>query len=192
MAETKFSTNNLRAVLQSHRGPSKGNKFSVQFLNAPVIIPEDLSLLCETTSFPTRSAATTEHNVYGPVYQFPYRFTFTEMSMNFYLTEDMFAKTLFDDWQEKMINSQTSNLGFYEDYTCDISIKKFSAIDTSMNAPDYNLTLMEAFPSIIGEIQLGHSLGNEVQRLPVTFLFKKWANSSIAGNFPNTGPPGRG
>ena len=38
---------------------------------------------------------------------------------------------------------------------------------------------MEAFPSIIGEIHLGLSLGNEVQRLPVTFLFKKWANSSV-------------
>ena len=34
--------------------------------------------------------------------------------------------------------------------------------------------IMEAFPSIIGEVQFGHSLGNEVQRLPVTFLFKKW------------------
>ena len=188
----KFSTTNLRSNLERHRGASKGNKFLVQFADAPINIPEDLTLLCETTSFPTRSAATTEHSVYGPVYQFPYRFTFTEMSMNFYLTEDMYAKKIFDSWQEKMINPDTGDLWFYADYTCNISIKKFSSTDDTMNAPDHNITLIEAFPSILGEIQLGHSLGNEIQRLPVTFLFKKWVNSSIAGNFPNTGPGGRG
>ena len=38
----------------------------------------------------------------------------------------------------------------------------------------YKVTLQEAYPSIVGEIALTHSGGNEVLRLPVTFKFKKW------------------
>ena len=65
----------------------------------------------------------------------------------------------------------------------DIVVSKYSANDIEMETSgDYQITILEAFPSIIGEVQFGHSLGNEVQRLPVTFLFKKWQTGASNNN----------
>ena len=180
-----FSTTGLRSILEKHGGFSRGHKFKVTFSNPPITSTNlrNLQLLCETASFPTRSAATSEHQIYGPVYQIPYRFTYTEISMNFMLTEDFFVKDFFDKWQEKIVDSTTGDLGYYEDYVSDIVISKYSANDIEMETSgDYQITILEAFPSIIGEVQFGHSLGNEVQRLPVTFLFKKWQTGASNNN----------
>ena len=77
-----FQLAELRKAFADHKGVARGNKFKVVITGAPVSIPEDLQLMCETVSLPTRSAATNELSMYGPVQSFPYRFTFSEASLN--------------------------------------------------------------------------------------------------------------
>ena len=36
------------------------------------------------------------------------------------------------------------------------------------------IKLEKAWPSIVAEVQLTHSAGNEITRLPVTFQYKRW------------------
>jgi len=38
----------------------------------------------------------------------------------------------------------------------------------------YKIELREAYPSAVGEIALGHTLGTDVLRLAVTFKYRKW------------------
>ena len=130
--------------------------------------------MCETVSLPTRSAATNELSMYGPVQSFPYRFTFTEASLSFYVTEDFEIKKVFDAWQEIIIDPVSGDLGYFDDYKCSIIIKKYSSGEGVSIGEDYSVKLIDAWPSIIGEIALGHSLGGDVLRLPVTFQFRKW------------------
>ena len=174
-----FQLAELRKAFADHKGVARGNKFKVVITGAPVSIPEDLQLMCETVSLPTRSAATNELTMYGPVQSFPYRFTFTEASLNFYLTEDFAIKKMFDAWQEKIVHPVSGNLGYFEDYKCKIRIKKYSssAADTDVTS-DYGVDLIDAWPSIVGEVALGHSLGSDSLKLPVTFQFRKWHSTS--------------
>ena len=43
----------------------------------------------------------------------------------------------------------------------------------------YNIELVEAYPSAVGEVALGHSMGNEVLKLSVTFKYRRWKNDSL-------------
>ena len=172
-----FSTADLKSAMNKHGGFARGNKYTVMISKPKklAIIPEDLQLMCETVSLPTRSAATNELSLYGPVQSFPYRFTFTEASLQFYVTEDFAIKKIFDAWQEIIIDPVSGDLGYFDDYKCNIAIKKYSSGDDNTSSwPDYSVKLIDAWPSIIGEIALGHSLGGDVLRLPVTFQFRKW------------------
>ncbi len=182
-----FNTETLKEAFKKHGGIAKGQKYQALILGAPVTIPKDLQLMCETVSLPTRSAATNELSMYGPVQSFPYRFTFTEASLNFYVTDDFAIKKLFDEWQEKIVDPVSGDVGYFDDYKCTIKISTFSDRHRgTMAPPTYAVTLIDAWPSIIGEIALGHSLGNEILKLPVTFQFRKW-NESTAGTTASAG-----
>ena len=39
---------------------------------------------------------------------------------------------------------------------------------------NYSIELREAYPAAVGEIALGHTQGNEILRLSVTFKYRKW------------------
>ena len=183
-----FQLAELRAAFAKHEGVARGNKFSVLISKPKAVtsIPEDLQLMCETISLPTRSAATNEQSMYGPVQSFPYRFTYTEASLNFYLTEDFAIKKMFDEWQEKIVDPISGNLGYFDDYKCSIVIKKFSSGDSTTMAPDYQVQLIDAWPSIVGEIAMGHSLGTDILRLPVTFQFRKWVVGTVTSSISTT------
>ena len=137
-----------------------------------------LSILCDTATLPTKSLATYEKTIYCPVKAMPYRMTFTEASMSFIMTDSMREKDYFDAWQAKIIDQKTGNVGFFDDYKIDITIKKFGkTVATDSDEPTYEVTLFEAWPSIVSEVQLSHSGGTEAMKLPVTFQFKKWESS---------------
>ena len=190
MPET-FSPKTIRALLNAHGGIAFNDKYVVTLNKPPAFelpgaqkMRHDLSMLCDTATLPTKSLATFEKSIYGPVKSMPYRMTFTEASMSFIMRDNMHEKKYFDYWQSKIIDQKTGNLGFFDDYVCDIIIQKFSraAIDTS-ETPTYAVTLIDAWPSIVSEVQLSHSGGTEAMKLPVTFQFKKWKAVTGAASF---------
>ena len=196
MAAT-FSPDTLRSLLNSHGGLAYNDKYMVTLNKPPGFeLPEGmamrkrLTMLCDTATLPTKSLATFEKTIYGPVKAMPYRMTFTEASMSFILTDSMNEKKYFDEWQNKIVDQKTGNIGFFDDYVCDITIQKFGrTANNSDENPTYSVTLFDAWPSIVSEIQLSHSGGTEAMKLPVTFQFKKWESTDIATAYagPSTG-----
>ena len=181
-----FSVNKIKSILDAQGGIAFNDKYQV-YLGPPAgfglpgggLMRRQLSFLCDTVTLPTKSLATFEKTIYGPVKAMPYRMTFTEASMSFILTDSMREKDYFDAWQNKIIDQKTGNVGFFDDYKIDITIKKFGrTVTTEDDAPTYEVTLLEAWPSIVSEIQLSHSGGTEAMKLPVTFQFKKWVSST--------------
>jgi hypothetical protein len=195
-----FSTDNLQTSLTRRGGFAFTGKYLVSFLNAPsgLNVPSKLlSMTCENTTLPTRSIQASDKLIYGTSYQMPYKHAYGEISMTFYLTKDMAAKTLFDKWLNLIVDPTTGDLGYYEDYTCDINVAMFGkdvADPTMLGATaDYAVKLIRAWPSIVAEVAMTHSGGGDIARLPITFQYKKWENSSwplTGGSTPSPHPGG--
>ena len=184
-----FSPEKIKNLLHHHGGIAYNDKYMVT-LNKPPLGGTDLpggdemrrqlSLLCDTATLPTKSLATFEKSIYGPVKAMPYRMTFTEASMSFIMTDGMAEKHYFDAWQNMIVDQTSGNLGFFDDYICDINIKKFGRTASNFtDTPTYEVTLFQAWPSIVAEVQLSHSGGTEAMKLPVTFQFKKWKSGTL-------------
>ena len=189
-----FSPDTLKALLNANGGIAYNDKYMVTLNKPPAfelpggqVMRQSLSMLCDTASLPTKSLATYEKTIYGPVKAMPYRMTFTEASMSFIMTDGMNEKKYFDAWQNKIVDQKTGNLGFFDDYICDINIKKFGRTAGDINeSPTYEVILFDAWPSIVSEVQLSHSGGTEAMKLPVTFQFKKWESTEVTTG-PKTG-----
>ena len=183
-----FSPNKIRSILNAQGGIAYNDKYLVT-LGPPAgfglpgggIMRRQLSFLCDTATLPTKSLATFEKSIYGTVKAMPYRMTFTEASMSFIMTDSMEEKKYFDAWQNKIIGPKTGKIGYFDDYVCDINIKKFGRTATDISSGvTYGVTLIDAWPSIVAEVQLSHSGGTEAMKLPVTFQFKKWKSGESA------------
>ena len=173
---TRFSVSTLRSKVSDF---AKGHRYNV-IIKPPanaglsIGITENLKFLCESVSLPTKSIASNAHDIYGPPREMPYRTTFTEAAMSFILDDEMNVKSYFDKWQSFIINDDTGNPRYWNDYVGSIQIHRLknNAITEADDA--YKVELEEAYPSVVGEIALSHSGGNEILRLPVTFKYRKW------------------
>ena len=192
-ALSDFSQEKIRSVVSRRGGFSTSEKFHIIFTASENISGStnevltllgndaDLSYLCENVALPTKSISGVDKLIYGVNYQMPYRQAFPEIAMTFYCTKYMAEKQAFDRWQNTIIDTTTGDLSFYEDYTCNIIIHKFNKDAVDFNNPVYSIILEKAWPSIVAEIQLSHSQGNEITRLPVTFQYKKWKRWIASG-----------
>ena len=177
MTQTIFSIDKLRTKIG---GFAKGNRYNVTFSNLPAglstAVNENLQYLCESVSLPTKGIASNAHDIYGPPREIPYRETFTEAALSFILDDAFTVKKFFDKWQENIINVETGNVKYWNNFVATINITRLSNDATSFeDATDkYKIQLREAYPSAVGEIALGHTQGGEILRLSVTFKYRKW------------------
>ena len=178
MTQTVFSIDKLRTKIG---GFAKGNRYNVTFAGAGIsgldaTVNANLPLLCESVSLPTKGIASNAHDIYGPPREIPYRETFTEAALSFILDDAFTVKKFFDEWQEKIINVETGNVGYWNNFVATIYITRLSndATDFETATNKYAIELREAYPSAVGEVALGHTQGGEILRLSVTFKYRKW------------------
>ena len=160
---------------------AKGNRYNVSFSGLPTgldtTVNENLQYLCESVSLPTKGIASNPQDIYGPPREIPYRETFTEAALSFILDDAFTVKEFFDIWQSKIIDPETGNVAnYWTNFVGAIKISRLSNDATSFTDANssYNIELREAYPSAVGEIALGHTQGNEILRLSVTFKYRKW------------------
>ena len=161
-------------------GFAKGNRYNVTFVGLPAglstAVNANLSFLCESVSLPTKGIASTAQDIYGPPREIPYRETFTEAALSFIVDDAFTIKRFFDAWQERIINPETGNVNYWTNFVATINITRLSNDATSFtDATDkYKIELREAYPSVVGEVALGHSQGTDILKLSVTFKYRKW------------------
>ena len=159
---------------------AKGNRYNVSFADLPIgmsiAVNENLQYLCESVSLPTKGIASQAHDVYGPPREIPYRETFTEAALSFIVDDAFTVKKFFDKWQENIINVETGNVNYWNNFVATINITRLSNDATSFAdaTNKYKIELREAYPSAVGEIALGHAQGSEILKLSVTFKYRKW------------------
>ena len=177
MTQTVFSIENLKSKVGTF---AKGNRYNVSFSNLPAglstTVNENLQYLCESVSLPTKGIASNAHDIYGPPSEIPYGETFTEAALSFILDDAFTVKRFFDKWQENIIDTESSNVHYWNNFVATINISRLSNDATSFTDADstYNIELREAYPSAVGEIALGHTQGTDILKLSVTFKYRKW------------------
>ena len=178
MPQTIFSVDKIRAAAG---GFAKGNRYNVtiippQFLSSNSAVLSKITYLCEAVSLPTKGIASNAQKIYGPPREIPYGETFTEAALSFILDDKFTVKRFFDKWQENIINVETGNVNYWNNFVATINITRLSndASDFETAKDKYKIELREAYPSAVGEIALGHTQGGEILRLSVTFKYRKW------------------
>jgi hypothetical protein len=177
MPQTVYSIEKLRSQVGEF---AKGNRYNVIItppsFSFPVDIPNKLQYLCESVSLPTKGIATNPHDIHGPPREIAYRETFTESALSFILDDAFTVKKYFDDWQAGIIDTVTGAPSYYNNYIGTIEVVRLSndATDFITSSTQYKVQLLEAYPSAVGEVALGHSMGNEVLKLSVTFKYRRW------------------
>ena len=175
-----FGIEKLKSAVSNLGGFAKGNRYNVTFSNLPTglstTVNENLQYLCESVSLPTKGIASNPQDIYGPPREIPYRETFTEAALSFILDDKFTVKRFFDKWQENIINVETGNVNYWNNFVATINITRLSNDATTFTdaADKYKIQLREAYPSAVGEIALGHTQGGEILRLSVTFKYRKW------------------
>ena len=179
MPQTVFSIEKLRGAA-GPGGFAKGQRYAVTFPKIPTGMSSatvgKLPYLCESVSIPTKSLAGVPHELYGPPREMAYRETFTEAVLSFIVDDAFTVRKFFDEWQTKIINPITNNSNYYEDYVGTIKIMRLKneAKSGAVTDSTYHVELVEAYPSLVGEILVGHAQGNEILRLSVTFKYRRW------------------
>jgi len=180
MPQTVFSIEKLRSKVGNF---ARGHRYNAiisppEYLKAAnTVVTEKLQYLCESVSLPTKGIATNPHDIHGPPREIAYRETFTESALSFILDDEFTVKRYFDDWQAGIISPVGKNSpNYYNNYIGTIEVIRLSndATDFITSSTQYKVQLLEAYPSAVGEVALGHSMGNEVLKLSVTFKYRRW------------------
>ena len=184
MPQTVFSIEKLRSKVGNF---ARGHRYNAiisppEYLRSSgAVVTEKLQYLCESVSLPTKGIATNPHDIHGPPREIAYRETFTESALSFILDDEFTVKRYFDDWQAGIISPDGKNSpNYYNNYIGTIEVIRLSndATDFITSSTQYKVQLLEAYPSAVGEVALGHSMGNEVLKLSVTFKYRRWIDSN--------------
>ncbi len=164
-------------------GVTRPNRFQVE-LAPPAsllnLIPRDtkerLAIQCEVAQLPGKSFSTQEQRIYGPVRKFPYTATFTSsIELTFRVGIDFKERSIFDAWQDVVMNRSTNMFGYYQDYVTDMIIHQFDTEDKRI----YSVKLIEAWPEAIQPIELSAESQNTYNRQTITFAFRQWEQTSV-------------
>lgn len=129
----------------------------------------ELQFRCETAQLPSRTIMTTEQKIYGYTEKYPYATSYDDITLNFFVSDDMQEKKLFDDWLNYVHPKSTYNMRFKNQYETTITIKQY---DTE-NKETHTVKLLEAYPIAVGELELNWA-SESIHILPVVFAYSRW------------------
>ena len=156
-------------------GFARQARFEVTFgdLNAAdatdVLRKNDLRFRCETAQLPSRTIMTTEQKIYGYTEKYPYATSYDDITLNFFVSETMQEKKLFDNWLNYVHPKSTYNMRFKNQYETTITIKQYDM----ENVNTHTVKLLEAYPIAVGELELNWA-SESIHILPVVFAYSRW------------------
>jgi hypothetical protein len=198
------SIDKFKATLGKRGGVAQQNRFQVIFtpptqsllnLNPTAVVgvlrgessaksliadPRDISLLCESASLPGRQIASIDYTSNKITTKIPYSIINEDVTLNFILTNDYYMKTMMDDWQSAVYDSDIYRVGYKKDFTTDVIIQQLD----KDNKPVYGVKLEDAFPVTVSSVVLDNTAENTAQKLSVTLSY---SNYTPEGPISSTG-----
>jgi hypothetical protein len=185
----------LKSTISKKGGIARANRFRVIFtppktsllnLNLETIIssaisgnfsaknlinnPRDIDMLCDSVSIPGKQISTIDYQSHKQSIKIPYGTIHDDVSLSFILTNDYYMKTVFDNWINNIVDSDTYTVAYKKDITTDVIIQQLD----EQNTPIYGVKLEGAFPTTMNEIVLSNESENTIQKLNVSFSYDRY------------------
>ena len=203
-----MSVDNLKSVISKKGGLAKNNRFQVLFtpptqalvgisienvvgnlitgksngIKQFVNDPRDISILCEQVTLPSRSLSTIDYVSDRQSNKFPYTSIDGDVTMHFIVTNDYYAKTLFETWMSSIVDTEGYQLGYKNDYSTDIVIQQLN----QQNIPIYSVRLEGAFPVTVNAVSLDSNAENTIQKMSVTLSYENFVTEDIVDTIKST------
>ena len=144
-------------------GLSRGNRYEL-LITAPSIAAlanfadnngtEQLRYRVATVGLPSKSIATSETKIYGPVRLAPYQITYDQLSFSIYLSDDFRERQYFEDWMHYVVDYDTHRIRYYKDYSA--SDMQLLVMDET-NKVTNTYVFEESYPLSVGEVSMSYS-----------------------------------
>lgn len=131
----------------------------------------NICLNCESTQLPGIAFTQSERTTYGPVIKYPHKASYIEQPLGFYCSEDMRERIFFDLWFSMMMNRDSHDINFYNEYKSTVYV---SQLDYNSEKTMYRVKFEDAYPASMTPIELGYANDNQVQRFTVQFNYSSW------------------
>jgi len=178
MADTKphskGSINNLKSII-AKRGVAKTNRFEVDLSSIGTVIDastteiRDLEVLVTSAQLPTRTLTTFDYGLYRNDTPFTSGYVNSDFSIDFTLTQDYFARTMFDKWLNKIITKKDYLVRYPNQYKCDIGVRQLA--NDKDETIIYEAKLKNCFPKGVSELGFDAGGTNTAATLSVSFLY---------------------
>ena len=150
---------------------ARQNKFRVEVWGPGGATGPDLDLRCESISFPGTNVRSVPDTLrYGPAREQGQGMTYGPFSATFICSPDLREKMWFEAWQLLIVNHNTWQPNYYDDYTGEIKIYQLD----NQNNDTYNIRVIEAYPKTISPQDLSWSSNDSYQTVQVEFTYRYW------------------
>jgi hypothetical protein len=180
---------NLKGAITKRKGLAKPTQFLIEFTLPVGVVgsldTRDLSILCQTTSLPTRTITTVDYaGTQRHSFKIPSGYSFDSLTCTFLVGNDFFPKNLFDNWINQSVDPLSYRVRYLEQYSSTVRIYQ---LDTEGNFI-YGIKLNHAFPTAMNSLELDAGATDSIHKLNVTFsyydyeLIQNNVSTTIAGS----------
>jgi hypothetical protein len=186
-----FNISRFKSTLDKYGGPGKSSLFEVNITKQDEpnssLTSRDATFFCTAVNFPGVVLEKQTMSLVGQMpLDFPSKIQPQPISARFMVDSDHQVLTFFHNWIQKVLNYSTidesyagSNnadelqlpyeLGYKDEYACDITIKHYSV--ESVESKYYEVTLKNAYPVSVGDIELAWESSNQFVIITVNFSY---------------------
>jgi len=177
-----FKPEDIRGKFEGHSGPAYTNRWKLTLPTVSGQQPgggvtpggdaaQDVSLFCTQVSLPSKTITTLDRQIGLEPIKVASGYTFGPVSMTFYLTQDYLARKYWQAWMDMCVNpTPPYTAGYRNSYVKDITIE---ALD-KQNTSKYKVTLENAYPVTINEIEFNNQAAAAVGEITVTVEYSNY------------------
>ena len=198
-----MSINALKSLITRTGGIARQNLYQVVMPSLGddprLSLPSELNLLCDDATIPGRNIDTSPHTVGALTRSMPTAFTPApgQLMLSFILLNDYGSKRYFEQWQDKVLQKSTYEIGYANEYVRDFTIYQLSKevtsgydattrreiindvqnneiIDYEERSFVYAVKILNAFPKTIQAVQLNNTSNDATMKLMVEFSYTDW------------------
>jgi hypothetical protein len=171
-----FTISDFQTQIRS-KGVARPNRFEVS-IATPIrllrTIPDLrlVSLFCESANLPSHNIGVKQQRIYGPAYQRPTSVDYggDGITLSFILDGAMDLKGYFDAWMQLIVDPYSFHVNYAGEYTTRMRISQLNQQDQ----PVYGAVFEDVFPKTLSMLDLNQGNQNSVQKLNVTFAYRRW------------------
>lgn len=173
----------LKSLITARNGLAVANRYQVTFglpnavkLNFPeagITSGPILNLMCDATGLPGRQITTIDYQSNKQSIKIPYGYLNEDVTFTFLVTNDYYAKKVFDAWTKSIIDFNSYRAKYLEEHVSDIRVYQMIK-DTNSEQIGYGVVLKNAYPVTIGGINFENTAENTIQKLSVVMTYENF------------------